>query len=273
MTERRVDVPGGRLAIHDFGEGPPIVLLHAGIVDAWAWEPLTPYLLEAGYRVVAFDRRGHGDSLTEDVAYSNRADTIAVLERLGISRASLVGNSNGGQVAIDTAVEFPDRVAALVTIGANIGGYSPEPTPAEAELFDEMERLEENGDPDAIADFDVRLWVDGPGQPTDRVPEDIRELVREMDRQINAPGRVSGRPQPMKPPASERLDRLTMPLLAIAGALDVSDVTATARYLEATAPDARAVVMPDVAHMIGLETPGELGRLIIDFREPLEARS
>jgi 3-oxoadipate enol-lactonase len=273
MTERRVDVPGGRLAIHDFGEGPPIVLLHAGIVDAWAWEPLTPFLLDAGYRVVAFDRRGHGDSLTEDVTYSNRADTIAVLDRLGIGRAPLVGNSSGGQVAIDTAIEFSDRVAALITIGANIGGFSPQPTPAEAELFKEMERLEEDGDPDAIADFDVRLWVDGPGQPTDRVPEDIRELVREMDREVNAPGRASGRPQPMKPPASERLDRLTMPLLAIAGALDVSDVAATARHLEAQVPDARAVVMPKVAHMIGLEAPDALGRLIIDLLEPLEAQA
>jgi non-heme chloroperoxidase len=67
MSERYVDVPGARLAIHDFGEGPPIVLLHANIVDAWAWEPLTPFLLEAGYRVVAFDRRGFGGSTTGDV--------------------------------------------------------------------------------------------------------------------------------------------------------------------------------------------------------------
>ena len=76
MSERFVEVPGGRLAVHDFGSGPAIVLLHASIVDAWAWEPLTPYLLDAGYRVVAFDRRGSGASLTEDVAFSNRADVI-----------------------------------------------------------------------------------------------------------------------------------------------------------------------------------------------------
>ena len=80
MAELYVPVPGGRLAVHDFGSGPAVVLLHAGIVDSWAWEPLTPFLLQAGYRVVAFDRRGTGGSTTEDVEFSHRADTIAVLD-------------------------------------------------------------------------------------------------------------------------------------------------------------------------------------------------
>ncbi len=183
MTERRIAVPGGQLAVHDFGVGRPVVLLHAGIVNSWAWEPLTPYLLDAGYRVVAFDRRGSGDSVTDDVAYSNRADIVAVLDALGLDRAALVGNSVGGQIAVDTAIEFPARVAAVVTIGASIGGWFPQQTPEEDALDAEMERLAAEGDSEVIADLDVRAWVDGPGQPADRVPAEIRELVREMDRE------------------------------------------------------------------------------------------
>ncbi len=63
--------------------------------------------------------------------------------------------------------------------------------------------------------------------------------------------------------------RLTMPVLAIAGALDVSDVAAVARHLEAEVPTARALVMPDVAHMIGLEAPDALARAILELVEPL----
>ena len=269
MSERRIDVPGGRLAVHDFGEGSPIVLLHAGIVTSWAWEPLTPFLLDAGYRVVAFDRRGAGDSSTQDVAFSSRADTIAVLDTLGLGRAALVGNSVGGQIALDTAIEAPDRVVAVVTIGSIVPDWFPGMTSEEEVVEAELERAEQRGDPDAIADADVRAWVDGPGQPPDRVPEDIRELVREMDRALNEPGVVRGRPVPMRPPASEQLGRLTMPVLAVAGELDFSYHAASARYLEDNAPDARAVIMPDVAHLIGLEAPQELAALLTDFLAPL----
>jgi pimeloyl-ACP methyl ester carboxylesterase len=273
MSERYVEVPGGRLAVHDFGAGPAIVLLHAGVVDSWAWEPLTPFLLEAGCRVVAFDRRGSGGSSSEDVPFSNRADVVAVLDALGIGRACLVGNSIGGQIAIDTAVEFPERVAALITVGANLAGYDVEPTEEEAALFEEMDRLEEAGAPEAIADFDVRLWLDGPGQPVDRVPAEIRELVREMALEAAHarcdPDRPTGRPIRLEPPAAQQLERLTMPLLAIAGALDVSDVAVTARYLEAQVPSARALVVPDVAHLIGLEAPDTLAEAILGLVVPL----
>ena len=52
-TSRVVDVPGGRLHVIDQGAGAPILLLHAGIVDARAWEPLMDHLAAAGYRAVA----------------------------------------------------------------------------------------------------------------------------------------------------------------------------------------------------------------------------
>ena len=165
MSERYVDVPGARLAVHDFGAGPPVVLLHADIVDAWAWEPLTPFLLEAGYRVVAFDRRGFGGSTTGDVEFSHRADTLAVLDALGLEQAVLVGNSVGGQVALETAIEFPARVAALVTIGSIVPDWWPGMTAEEEAIENELEAIAGAGDADAIAEADVRAWVDGPGQP------------------------------------------------------------------------------------------------------------
>lgn len=270
MTQLTVPVPGGRLSVVDEGDGPPVLLLHASIVDSRAWDPLVPLLVAAGYRAIRFDARGFGGSVTEDVDFSNRADVVAVLDALGVGRACLVGNSRGGQIAVDTSVEFPARVAALVTIGANVGGYEPEPTPEEAALFEEMERLEASADPETVSDFDVRFWVDGIGQPADRVPSAIRETVREMDRQVADKSRVFGRPIRLVPPAAERLETLVMPVLALAGSLDVSDVWATAQHLERTCPNARAVLMPDVAHLIALEAPEAVATLIVDLLRPLD---
>jgi 3-oxoadipate enol-lactonase len=113
------------------------------------------------------------------------------------------------------------------------------------------------------------MWVDGPGQPTDRVPVDIRDLVRAMDREHYDPARVQGRPIPLRPPAAERLADLRAPVLAVAGALDVGEVVATAHHLAAELNQATAVVWPDVAHMIGMEAPDRLAGLIVDFLAPL----
>jgi 3-oxoadipate enol-lactonase len=255
IRETMVPVPGGRLHVVDEGEGPPVLLLHAGIVDLRAWDLMVPHLLARGLRAIRYDARGYGATETDDVEYSNRADMVAVLDACGVRRACIVGNSRGGQIAVDAAVESPDRVAALVLLGANVGGYEAPATPDEQALFAEMERLEEAGDPTATADFDVRLWVDGPGQPSDRVPEEVREAVRAMDLAVGDPTRTHGRPVRLDPPAGERLAELTMPILAMAGELDVSDVWLTALHLQEACPNTIAELVPGVAHMIAIEVP------------------
>ena len=273
MTTTAVPVPGGRLHVVDEGDtsNPPVVLLHAGIADLRAWDDMVQPLTGAGYRVVRYDTRGFGGSTTEDVEFSNRADLLAVLDALGIGRAALVGNSRGGQIAFETAIESPDRVVAIVGVGAGLGGFEGESTPEEIALFEEMEALEEAAapDPDAIADIDVRVWVDGTGQPETRVPAVIRDKVRMMDAPQYAPGHVTGRPISLTPPAAARFADLRCPVLAVAGALDVSDIAQIARHLEANAPDARAVILPGVAHMIGMEIPDDLAALIAEFLAPL----
>ncbi len=273
--ERFVEVPGGRLFVVDDGDGQPIVLVHAGIADHRAWDGMISGLVFAGYRAIRYDTRSFGRSSTDDVEFSNRSDLVAILDAFRIGRAVLVGNSRGGQIAFDTAIEFPDRVAAVVGVGAGLGGFEGTLTPLEIALFDEMEGLEqaEPQDADAITEMDVRVWVDGPGQPADRVPLPIREAVRAMDRPQYETGHVYGQPIVLTPPAAKRLDELRCPVLAIAGALDVSDVAETARHLAANAPNARAVILPDVAHLIGMEAPDQLNALIVDFVRPLGAWS
>ncbi len=86
---------------------------------------------------------------------------------------------------------------------------------------------------------------------------------------LNQPGWVSGRKSiPLDPPAEARLGELRHPVLAVAGRLDFGEVVATARHLEAEAPDARTLIWDDVAHMIGMEQPERLAAAIVDFLRP-----
>ena len=281
MTERFVTVPGGRLFVVDEGAptGPPILLLHAGIADLRSWDAMAPILVGAGYRVVRHDTRGFGRTETDDIDYSERADAIAVLDAFEIRRAVLVGNSMGGSNAFDTAVEFPGRVAAVVGVGSGVRGFEVDSTPDEEAAYLEMEAAELAMEQatgaerarhlEVLLALETRFWVDGPGERPDRVPPAIRDALTDMNRSHQAPDRAHGRRIPLQPTAAGRLGELRCPVLVVAGELDVSDVAAAAAFVGRTAPDARVVLLPEVAHMIGMEAPDTLAGLIVDFLAPL----
>ncbi len=272
MPIRDIEVQGGRLPAEDAGAGPPIVLLHAGVADLRAWDGVVPPLVAAGYHVIRYDARGFGASTTDDVEFSHRADVIAVLDAYGLGRAALVGNSRGGMAALDTAIEYPERVVAVVGVAAGVSGFDGDATPEETRIFEAYERLEEAEpfDADALTDYEVRVWMDGPGQSPDRVSPAIREALRAMDRPINDPGRVRGRSIPLDPPANDRLAELRCPVLMVAGRLDFGNAAWSAMRVASAAPSARAEVWPDVAHMIGMEQPDRLAAAIMAFLAPLD---
>lgn len=266
-----VPVPHGSLNVVSEGVGRPVVLLHAGICDLRSWDALAPMLVAGGLRVIRYDARGYGGSTTEDVEYSSTDDLLAVLDSCGAERALLVGNSRGGYAALEAALTHPDRVVGVVGVGAGVSGFDPPLTPEEDALFAEMDRLEEAEpvDVDAIADLDVRVWVDGPGQRDDRVDPAIREYVREVDRAYYAPQNTRGRALRPAVDASSRLPTLAVPVVMVAGELDVSEVVTVAQHVAESTPDGRAVVWGDVAHLIGMEQPRRLADLVLSFAQEI----
>jgi 3-oxoadipate enol-lactonase len=272
MTTDHLEVPGGRLLVADEGSGPPIVLLHAAVADLRAWDATVAPLVAAGYRVVRFDARDFGDSTGDDVPFTNRADVIAVLDSLGFRRAALVGNSRGGMTAVDTAIEFPERVVAVVGVGAGIGGFEGVPTPDELPIFKAYEAVD-SADPfdaDALTEFEANVWLDGPGQPVGRVAPAIRSAFLAMAGPLNAPDHPRVREVPLEPVANDRLGELRCPVLFVAGDLDFSDAVQAARRIEAVAPNGRALIWPDVAHMIGMEQPDRPAAAIVEFLAPID---
>lgn len=252
---------GGELYYEAAGSGPALVLIHAGIADLRMWDPQAAALAER-YTVVRYDCRGFGRTRTEPVPFSNRADLAALLDHLGIARAALLGCSRGGMIALDFALERPERAAALVWVCSGVGGHMPPDEifdPREVALFEAMEAAEQAGDHERVADLDVRVWVDGPLQPEGRAPAQVRSQVRAMSlanytahANLYAAGLA---PQPLEPPAAARLGELAVPVLAIVGALDAAETAASAALLAGAAPDVRTVTYPDAAHLPSMEHP------------------
>ena len=107
------------------GEGQTIVLLHNGFSCGMMWDKIAPRLAAEGFQVVLYDRRGFGrsdggndfagDYIHNDFRQRSVAAMQALLNRLKIDRAHIVGQCEGGVVGVDYAVAFPERVLTLTT--------------------------------------------------------------------------------------------------------------------------------------------------------------
>jgi pimeloyl-ACP methyl ester carboxylesterase len=117
---RRVDAYGVSIAVYEWGprDGRPIALIHGGFDFAATWDVLAPMLAEDGYRAVAWDQRGHGES-DRAALYSWQADlrdASVVLGTLGPDPVPVMGHSKGGMMAMFLASSLPGRVSHVVNI-------------------------------------------------------------------------------------------------------------------------------------------------------------
>ncbi len=115
-----VNVDGARLHYQEFGDAskPPLVLIHGYTASLYVWKSVAPLLAEAGFRVIAVDLLGFGYSEKPswfDYSIQSQARMVSrFMNRLGIGRATIVGSSYGGAVALTLALDYPERVEKLV---------------------------------------------------------------------------------------------------------------------------------------------------------------
>jgi pimeloyl-ACP methyl ester carboxylesterase len=233
------------------GEGPPLVLLHEGVVDSRIWERVVP-LLAVRHRVIRYDQRGFGRSPRPEGPYSLVEDLVAVLDAAGLERAALAGASRGGNIALATAVERPERVSALILLGSGLSGAQLDVgwTP---EQIARWERAEADDDWTAMAELDMEMWA-----PMGADPE-LRAMFLE-----NAVWSNSEDPATDEPVA-ERMSGIAVPTLVITGSRDVRGINEIGDRLAREIPDARSAVIEEADHMIPWRAPEELSHLVLDF--------
>ena len=169
---RAIETNGVTLAVDDQGSGDAILLLHGFPELAYSWRHQMPALVDAGYRAIAIDQRGYGDSSkpysVDDYSLALLVgDAIGILDRLGIESATVVGHDWGSIVAWSAAVRHPDRISRVVSLnvpyrGACVGFPTIDVIREQlADRFGYVVMFQEQGLVEATFGADPEAWLKG----------------------------------------------------------------------------------------------------------------
>ncbi|MEP3276540.1 MAG: alpha/beta hydrolase [Stappiaceae bacterium] len=235
------------------GSGPPFMCLHAGVADNRMFTGLQEGL-GAQFSLLSYDRRGYGETATQDVPFSHMRDFEALLDRRTIDRAVLLGCSQGGRIAIDYALSNPDRVKALILIASALSGAPASEDPIDIQpLIEALDIAEEAEDWDEVNRIEAHMWLDGPRSTEGRISGPTRDLFLDMNGIALQHPELTQRSDP--PSALERLSDLEMPVLLLQGDLDFPDILERQKMMANSIRGARSVTCPGTAHMLPMENP------------------
>jgi 3-oxoadipate enol-lactonase len=255
------DIEGTRVYYEVKGQGSAIVLIHGFGLDTRMWDPQFDALAQH-HRVVRYDMSGYGRSSVPDSSISTSNELAALLKSLAIHKTTVIGMSMGGGVAINFTLEHPEMVAALITVGSTLNGYSMrEPTASRLAYLYSLAN-------DSGLTVAKEHWLNDPFLTprinTSAILPKIRQIVTEWSG-IQFTNRVKARVMPIRPPDLTRLEEIKIPTLAIIGALDDPNMLAIADTIAARVPLAKKVTIPESGHLLNLERPDEFNRLVLDF--------
>ena len=238
--EGSVEVGGAKIYYAVYGKGDPVVLLHGGLGHAGQFGFQLPALVDR-FQVIAIDSRGQGRStkgkaaITYDVMAS---DVIAVLDKLAIPRASVVGWSDGGEVALKLGIAFADRVDRLIVLGANYDASGSKPRSRPNPTF---------------AAYTVRCRADYERLSTGGLP--YAQLVGALVPLWRNPSGIT----------KDQLRAIKAPVLMADGDHDEIIMLDQIEEMARLIPNAKLKVFADASHFAMWQAPEDVNRALVEF--------
>lgn len=237
------------------GSGPAVVLITGSNLDRRMWTAEAEWL-KSRFTVVRYDLRAHGQSDVPRTPFSHVDDLFELLDELHLERAALVGLSAGSTIALDAALQAPDRIVRLVLVAPAISGFSPKERPA---FFTPL-----------VAALQARDYGNATqvmlASPLFEVPDASRALVRSMvtenDRLWSVPRELMTGPAR---PAAARLEEVRAPTLVLVGARDLAAQREQAEVLRRGIANARLVIVDQGGHMLNLTSAVPFRRAVSEF--------
>ncbi|MBZ0289801.1 MAG: alpha/beta hydrolase [Anaerolineae bacterium] len=258
MNETRIN--GLRIAYEHRGEGPPLVLLHGGLIDSRMWRDQIDGLSDE-FTVVAWDAPGSGRSEDppEDILLSGFADYLAAfIQHLGLRRPHVLGLSFGGGLAIEFYHRHPDIPQTLILAGAYAGwGGSLSPEVIKERLENGIKQSE--FPPEQV----VAAWL--PTFFSESTPADTRDTMAEILYGFHPVGMRAQLKAFAQADLRDVLPTIKVPTLLLYGDHDQRSPQYVAEKLYANIPRSKLVYLPGVGHVCNMEAPEAFNTEVRNF--------
>lgn len=247
------------------GQGAPVVLLHGHTLDLRVWDEIVPPLVEAGFRVIRYDQRGHGRSSSPPSGYrygDHAADLAEVVNRLDAAPAHLVALSKGAGIALELALRRPELVRSLALVAPLVPDFT-----LSDELMESFRELAR-----AIRDRGVQpalraLWLAHPLIASTAALPGTREQLEAMLNTFPAGEYLAAkRDAPDRSwKVTDRLGEITVPMLVVSGEREIPDFVAMAALLAENLPGSVLEIVPGCGHLVPLEQPEQTAEALVRF--------
>lgn len=258
----------GRLAYEVSGRGPAALFWHSWLADSALWEAQAEEL-SRDHRVILVDGPCHGRSETVPKGFTleDCADAVTeILDSVGVRDAILIGSSWGGMTALRTALRAPDRVRALVLLSTTAGAER------RLNLFGAWafgELMTHGVGHRIVSTFLKRLMF---GKTTlDQRPHLVDWGMQRLKALDPAGHRAATRAIVLdRQSILHELPNIRVPTLVAVGAEDACLPPSRSRRIASAIPDAKLVVVPGVGHLLPIEAPDVVNRLLREFVTTLQ---
>lgn len=249
------------------GNGEPLLLLHAGLQDhtMWAQQVTT---LSKQFEIITPDLPFHGKTTGIDTTLLAKEAIRILLDSLHLQRVSMAGLSMGASVVQDFIIAYPQRVNKSILISAGINGHEKRHPVDSVSMgwYAEFIKAIENKDTVGAAVEFTKAWAEGIYRSKDSLKAPVSKYVYQTTLQNLRAHKLAGWPiLQNNPPAIENIAGVKLPILLIDGDKDLPHISVTSEYLQKNIKGAKRVTIKNVAHMLNMEKPEDLNRLILKF--------
>lgn len=243
-AEGFVDFQGARIWCGAFGDGPPVIMLHGALGCGDDWGNQIEALVEVGHSVLLIDNRGRGRSSRGNVPLSYElmaAEVIAVMDRLEIESAAVVGWSDGAIVSLILSMHYPHRVTRAFAYAGNMDLTGARSEPLKTLAMDKAFGR-------SLDDY-ARL---------SETPDDFQAMLGVMDGLMHSQPNFS----------ADEIARIGRPVAIVQAEFDEFIKPEHSAYLARTIPDAEFIELSGVSHFAPWQDPDSFNTALIDFLQP-----